>query len=304
MVGRGEDPSGIRARDNAEIGALLDELESLYTEILPVAQMSVEQQYLEPGLRLIASHTVHDGDRSNKAIEYVNMANFQIFMIKEAKIEEISNCLSDLIDRLQDFTVHTGEYKSYRAATMLLANAVKTELDAERPPSPKTRQPSSPTRLRKQSKPISPVRPRNTLRRSSATSFDDDVNPELQILRNLGVSIPIEPTNEHNIATSLHDVLADRTIKLNGHVKSLQEVSEASIGSHLHDSKVTLQLLVDSLLSETQHKNVNLLDKEVQESMYKLEKVSKEMKRDIGAVNLDPLRQRNVRRDRLVERWG
>jgi hypothetical protein len=187
---------------------------------------------------------------------------------------------------------------------MLIASAVKSELDADRPPSPKAKQPSSPTRLRKQSKPISPVRPRNTRRRSSATSFDDDVHPELQILRNLGISLPSEPANDRNIAAALQDVLTDRMMKLNGHAKSLQEVSEASISSHLHDSQVTLQLLMESLLSETQYKSVSLLDTEVQDAMGTLERGVEEIKRHVGAVNLDPLRERNVRRDDLVERWA
>jgi hypothetical protein len=185
-----------------------------------------------------------------------------------------------------------------------MASAVKSELDADQPPSPKVKQPSGPTRLRKQSKPISPVRPRNTRRRSSATSFDDDINPELQILRNLGISLPAEPNNEHNLAAAIHDVVTDRQMKLNGHAKSLQEVSEASVGSHLHDSRVTLQLLMESLLSATQYKSVSLLDKEVHEAIGKLEKGVEEVKRETGAVNLDPLRERNVRKDELVERWA
>jgi hypothetical protein len=187
---------------------------------------------------------------------------------------------------------------------MLMANAVKSELDTEPPTSPKARQPNSPTRLRKQSKAISPVRPRNTRRRSSGTSFDDDANPELQILRNLGVSMPSEPTNERNIAATLQDVLTDRAMKLNGHAKSLQEVSEASIGSHLHDSQVTLQLLMESLLSETQYKSVSLVDEEIQEAIGKLEKGVEEIKREAEAVNLDSFREKNVRRDDLAERWA
>jgi hypothetical protein len=93
-------------------------------------------------------------------------------------------------------------------------------------------------------------------------------------------------------------------MKLSGHAKSLQEVSEASIGSHLHDSQVTLQLLMESLLSETQYKSVSLMDKDVQEAMAKLERGVEEVKRETGAVNFDPLRERNVRRDELVARWA
>ena len=77
MAGRGDDSKGTKGTDNAEVVALLDELESLYTEILPVAQMSAEQQYLEPALRLIASRTAQGGDRSSKAIGYVRTVNLQ-----------------------------------------------------------------------------------------------------------------------------------------------------------------------------------------------------------------------------------
>jgi len=79
MAGKEDALKGAKATDNAEVVTLLDELESLYTEILPVAQMSAEQQYLEPALRLIASHTIQGGDRSSKAIAYVRMANIEGF---------------------------------------------------------------------------------------------------------------------------------------------------------------------------------------------------------------------------------
>jgi hypothetical protein len=79
MADWGDAPKGTKAIDDAEVADLLDELESLYTEILPVAQMSAEQQYLEPALRLIASHTIQGGDRSTKAIEYVHTSNLEKF---------------------------------------------------------------------------------------------------------------------------------------------------------------------------------------------------------------------------------
>lgn len=298
--GNGDALKGMKSTDNAEVTTLLDELESLYTEILPVAQMSAEQQYLEPALCLIASRNVQGGDRSSTAIEFVR----PIPKIKrqDNDREQISKCLSDLIERLQDITAQIEEYRHYRTAIMLMTSAVKAELDTDRPPSPKPK-PGSSARIRKQSKPISPVRPRNT-RRSSATSFDDDVNPKLQILRNLGISLPAEPSGDRNIAATFQDVLGDRIMKLYGHSMSLQEVSEASIGSHLHDSQVTLQLLMESLLSETPYKTVNLLDTEVQEAMDRLEWAVEEVKRDVAVVSLDPLRERNVRRDDLVERWA
>ena len=60
--------------DDAEVAALRNELESLYAEILPVAQMSAEQQYLEPALRLTATHGVQGKERSVKTIDFVRIS--------------------------------------------------------------------------------------------------------------------------------------------------------------------------------------------------------------------------------------
>jgi hypothetical protein len=57
--------------ESQEVIDLQEELESLYSEILPVAQMSAEQQYLEPALREIAARDGHGHERSVKAFKYV-----------------------------------------------------------------------------------------------------------------------------------------------------------------------------------------------------------------------------------------
>jgi hypothetical protein len=56
---------------NADVTALQEELESLYSEILPVAQMSAEQRYLQCALRAIALHGNQGLERSGKIIDYV-----------------------------------------------------------------------------------------------------------------------------------------------------------------------------------------------------------------------------------------
>lgn len=54
-----------------ETQAMQEELESLYSEILPVAQMSVEQRYLIPARRMISSNQNQGQHRSATALEYV-----------------------------------------------------------------------------------------------------------------------------------------------------------------------------------------------------------------------------------------
>lgn len=55
-----------------EMKDLQEELESLYSEVLPVAQMSAEQQYLEPALREIALRGNQGQERSYQALKYAS----------------------------------------------------------------------------------------------------------------------------------------------------------------------------------------------------------------------------------------
>lgn len=54
--------------------ALREELDSLYSEILPVAQMAVEQQYLEPTNRLLQKYSEQQSRRSVQTLEYVSLS--------------------------------------------------------------------------------------------------------------------------------------------------------------------------------------------------------------------------------------
>lgn len=55
-----------------DITAQQQELEELYSEILPVAQMSVEQQWLEPSLRSLSCKNGSSLNRSAEALSYVS----------------------------------------------------------------------------------------------------------------------------------------------------------------------------------------------------------------------------------------
>jgi hypothetical protein len=63
--------NGAYIEHESNVDALQSELESLYTEILPVAQMSVQQQYLEHALCLTTSQDIQESERSEKALGYV-----------------------------------------------------------------------------------------------------------------------------------------------------------------------------------------------------------------------------------------
>lgn len=60
------------SEQSGEMAELKAELESLYSEIVPVAQMSAEQRYLQLALRSIAAQGGQGAERSKKIAEYVS----------------------------------------------------------------------------------------------------------------------------------------------------------------------------------------------------------------------------------------
>lgn len=61
----------VKAATQDDVKALEEELESLYSEILPVAQMSTEQQHLEPALKSTDAQSGQSLRRSAVAVTYV-----------------------------------------------------------------------------------------------------------------------------------------------------------------------------------------------------------------------------------------
>lgn len=60
------------AASTEDVKAIEAELEELYTEILPVAQMSAEQQFLEPTVRSMREQDASNLARSSEAMKYVS----------------------------------------------------------------------------------------------------------------------------------------------------------------------------------------------------------------------------------------
>lgn len=62
-------------QNEVEVMELQAELDSLYSEILPVAQMSAEQRYLDCAVRAIASQDKQGLEKSKTIIGYVCLTN-------------------------------------------------------------------------------------------------------------------------------------------------------------------------------------------------------------------------------------
>lgn len=66
---RSQDDASSASRE--DVKALQEELDSLYAEILPVVQMSVENQYMRPAMRKITAKTTQALDHASIAVDYV-----------------------------------------------------------------------------------------------------------------------------------------------------------------------------------------------------------------------------------------
>lgn len=149
----------------------------------------------------------------------------------------------------------------------------------------------------------SPGRPNLSRRRSSGVE-NDDVNPEQQIARNLGISLPTNSVSDQAHAEVLERALADRITKLGIHRANLQSTTESSISSHVLDSHLTLQLLQDCLLAETLYHNVQLVDPDIEASVSMFQQEIRELQSTLDGIDLGKLQSKNTHREQLIERWS
>ncbi|OBT99622.2 hypothetical protein VE01_03009 [Pseudogymnoascus verrucosus] len=274
-------------QNEQEVMELQAELDSLYSEILPVAQMSAEQRYLDCAVRAIASQDKQGLEKSKTIIEY------------------ISESTTFLIDRAEVFKRHVEAYQSHIAtlnAVLKLLSSEINSIDLSRPKKPE--QPRSPLQSRSH-KPASPSLSRSAhRRRSSASSFDESTPPDQQILRIMGIPPLEELCRDRAPEAVLHETLSDKIQKLKAHEQGLQASSESAIGDHLQDAFATLQLLSDTMLSETKYQEIRLLDEEVQEAISGLDQELADLSSHLQSLDFERLKERNSHKEAFIERWA
>ncbi|KAM0324420.1 hypothetical protein ACHAQA_008202 [Verticillium albo-atrum] len=274
-----------------DVKALQDEVESLYAEILPVAQMSVEQQYLEPALKSLSDRNGQSAGRSTAAIAY------------------ILDCLDYLVDRIIRLEARVAAIQSHRAATTALIETTKTELIA----------PVAPVRKAPAPQPASPVRPRAPLttpgprrRRSSGSLYDEP--PIESLLRLLTINLAtssMDPNEAPSLSETIR-VLAraqeGRAAKADDVVRNAQESFEHSAVAHLADGRRAIQLLRDSILAESSFgEEVKLVDPEVEGLIIEL---SQEIAKVQSRVEQAEVERHGItggageKRREFIQRWG
>ncbi|VUC21980.1 unnamed protein product [Clonostachys rosea] len=286
-----------RATTVEEVRALEEELESLYSEIFPVAQMSVEQQYLDPASKSIGGRSGQSLQRSVAAFTYVR--------ISLTGGGTILQCLDYLNDRGERLKQAIDTFRSHQATSTSIISMAKDELSA---PDHKPRRSMKPV------VPISPVRkaptarPRgNTDSRSRRRSSGIMDEPPIEtLLQNLAILFPIEAetSSDAKIAV-LKRVLAERTAKESDVALSLQESFEATASSHLNDVALAIQLLKDTVLAESPYNEVNLVDSDIESSISVLQSEVRQLVDELERADAKKIAiKKSEKKEELVKRWA
>ncbi|KAI6354962.1 hypothetical protein MCOR25_008395 [Pyricularia grisea] len=223
-----------RRRDvpKEEIEEMQAELEELYTEILPVAQMSVEQQFLEPAVQSLAGRSASNLTRSVEALDYVDA------------------CLNYLLHNMTALSSRVEDYKAHESATATLLGAAKTELSSQLPTATPSKAHGRTASLPAAASPIRPRRANTTANIMNSNGADQqDQEPSLPtLLRTLALTLPDDPSRD---AAALSAALHDRSAKAADMARNVQASFEGSVAAHMVDAATAVASLRDSVLAET-----------------------------------------------------
>ncbi|KAK2608817.1 hypothetical protein QQS21_002674 [Conoideocrella luteorostrata] len=266
--------SNVAPATNEEVKELQEEVESLYSEILSVAQMSMEKQHLEPVLKSVAAKSGQSLGKTASSLKYID------------------ECLTYLLDRMARLHTYVESHKSYQDASAEIALTARAEIAVEAAPALKEP---------RQATLVSPIRNARTRRRSS----DIHDEPPLEtLLHSLAVSLPPQEENPRKKLDALGKVLAERTRKCDDVLKGAQESFELALKAHLQDARLAIQLLKDSLLAESPFGAVQLVDTDIEGSILVLEQEVEKAKEKLRALEEQSVMAGSIKREELIQRWG
>ncbi len=270
--------------DHDEVDALQAELESLYAEILPVAQMAVEQQHLDPALRSIAARSGQTLRKTASALAYVE------------------RCLDYLLSRINALHAHTELYNAHHGAVSRVVATARQEMAYEPPPAPdpvvETPSPMKPPARTKRSS-----RDMSHRRRSSGLPDVSAVDSLIQSL-----ALPMEAHGDGSSTSqiaALSKLLRERRSKDSSAARSAQDEFETLTAERLDDAQRAVQRLRDSLLAETPFGALQqLADPGIEQSVGVLAHEVDKARGKLARCEADGRGFGSLKRDEFVERWA
>lgn len=318
-----------------DVAALQSELESLFAEILPVAQMSVEQQYLAPALKALSGKNAKNLTRSLLALDYVD------------------ECLVFLLEHLDLLTARIDTAAAHYATADTLIGAARTEL-AVQIATTSARAKASNRRLSNYGSPVrrrpstgsSHMRTRSGTIGGTSSMMSADLkaqrrrssgygvgsfgmgssgpaSPMEQLLESLSLMLPIEDPLDGGLAGEvtassvetatrinahfLQTTLSERTAKANDVAVNAQEAFETATTTSLTDARRAERLVRASVLAESPFGDVQLVDPEIDGSIAVMADEVRRLNERRAAVETDldkARRSGSAKREKIIARWA
>lgn len=152
----------------------------------------------------------------------------------------------------------------------------------------------------------------NSRRRSSGGASLE--SPLERLLGELAISLPGAEDDDASTTASaqaqadlLSKTLVDRTRKAADVADSVQATFEHAATTHLADARTALQLIRDSVLAESPHAEVHLVDPGIESSIGVLAQEVHNIASRLEGVESEAAvltKGRNVNRDEIISRWG
>lgn len=267
--------------------ALQAELESLYAEILPVAQMSVEQQHLEPALQSIAARSGQSLRKTASSLTYMDQ------------------CLDYLLSRVNALHSHTELYNAHHAAVSRVVATAREEMASEVPgpePTPSMDAAASPIKPPTRSKRLSRDMTHHR-RRSSGIQETPALDSLMQSL-----ALPLDAYGDGSSTSqiaALSRILRERRQKDAAAARSAQDEFETAATERLDDARRAIQLLRDSVLAESSFGDLSsLADPGIEQSIDVLGQEVDKARDKLDRFESEKVGWGSLKRDEFIERWA
>ncbi|UKZ51212.1 hypothetical protein TrVGV298_004969 [Trichoderma virens] len=256
----------VKPSTDDEVKALETEVESLHSEILSVAQISVEQQHLEPALQTVSTE---GGPKCDAHIQCLGLSAAAA-LITTAKTEMAVEILPPV------------KQPSSSAPVSIF------------PTSPS----KSGTPARKRSNTVG-----SHHRRRSSGVVDEPPLDTLMYTLSVPSSVS-EETNVRAQMVALSKILEERWNKYDEIARNAQETFEMGALAQLNDTRLAIQLVRDSVLAESPFNEPRLVDPEISGSITVLAAEVEGAKDRLAVVEGQRRDRKSEKRDEFIERWG
>ncbi|EEH22463.1 hypothetical protein PABG_04674 [Paracoccidioides brasiliensis Pb03] len=267
---------------NTPLATLQEEINSLYSEIEILAEMTTQQQFKVPILRALQSRSTETRSTSQQ------------------QLEQILDTIIQLTQSAERITERLIKRQSHRIAI----NYLSTKYTYEQNKKQSEQQTSKSTTAQKQISRLSyaPSTPGNTERKSSISLPLDHGSKALeQLLRRLGISIV--DLVESGLAEDASASLDEKKQHMLEMLQNLQSTAESPLSVHLGPAEQAAQLLHSALYADSKFE-VSMADDAPEQRLSSLECQIETLRKGIDGLNVDILHGEDKAQKKFMERWG